>query len=190
MLRRRRRAENREDLDGRPLVRRGTTPRFTCSRTRCTTASASSRGFAATRPRPAARRSSAFPSTLAGCSTRRTILGLKIPFSRGGDRTACVETVRVNQLRECYIRPLVFVGDGEMGVPSALSNPVRVAIVAWPWGAYLGDDGLKNGIRVKTSLVPALPRQHADDQGEGRRSLRELDPRRAARRAARATTKR
>ncbi len=79
------------------------------------------------------------------------ILGLKIPFSPEEIERACVETVRVNKLRECYIRPIVFVGEGEMGVPSALTNPVRVSIITWPWGAYLGDDGLKNGIRVMTS---------------------------------------
>jgi len=79
------------------------------------------------------------------------ILGLKIPFSPEEIEKACIETVRVNKLRECYVRPLVFVGAGEMGVPSALVNPVRVAIITWPWGAYLGDDGLKNGIRVVTS---------------------------------------
>jgi len=79
------------------------------------------------------------------------ILGLKIPFSPAEIEKACVETVKVNKLRECYIRPIVFVGEGEMGVPSALSNPVRVAVVTWPWGAYLGDDGLRNGIRVITS---------------------------------------
>lgn len=79
------------------------------------------------------------------------ILGLKIPFSPEEIERACMETVRVNKLRECYIRPLVFVGEGEMGVPSALTNPVRVSIITWPWGAYLGDDGLKNGIRVMTS---------------------------------------
>ena len=79
------------------------------------------------------------------------ILGLKIPFSAEEIERACVETVRVNRLRECYIRPLVFVGDGEMGVPSALTNPVHVVVVTWPWGAYLGDEGLKNGIRVVTS---------------------------------------
>jgi branched-chain amino acid aminotransferase len=79
------------------------------------------------------------------------ILGLKIPFSAEEIERACVETVRVNQLRECYIRPLVFVGEGEMGVPSALTNPVHVVVVTWPWGAYLGDEGLKNGIRVVTS---------------------------------------
>ncbi|MBI2963692.1 MAG: branched-chain-amino-acid transaminase [Deltaproteobacteria bacterium] len=79
------------------------------------------------------------------------ILGLKIPFSVEEIEKACVETVRVNKLKECYIRPIAFVGEGEMGVPSALTNPVRVAIITWPWGAYLGDDGLKNGIRVMTS---------------------------------------
>ncbi|MGH7823408.1 MAG: branched-chain amino acid transaminase [Candidatus Binatia bacterium] len=79
------------------------------------------------------------------------ILGLKIPFSREEIERACVETVRANRLKECYIRPLVFVGEGEMGVPSALTNPVQVAIITWPWGAYLGDDGLRNGIRVMTS---------------------------------------
>jgi branched-chain amino acid aminotransferase len=79
------------------------------------------------------------------------ILGLKIPFSPEEIERACVETVRVNKLKECYIRPIVFVGDGEMGVSSALTNPVRVAVITWPWGAYLGDDGLQNGIRVATS---------------------------------------
>lgn len=79
------------------------------------------------------------------------ILGLKIPFSREEIEEACIETVRANRLRECYIRPLVFVGEGEMGVPSAMVNPVRVAVITWPWGAYLGDEGLKNGIRVRTS---------------------------------------
>ena len=79
------------------------------------------------------------------------ILGLKIPFSREEIEKACIETVRANRLKECYIRPLVFVGEGEMGVPSAMANPVRVAVITWPWGAYLGDEGLKNGIRVRTS---------------------------------------
>ena len=79
------------------------------------------------------------------------ILGLKIPFSPQEIENACVETVRTNKLAECYIRPLVFVGDGEMGVSAALSNSVRVIVATWPWGAYLGDEGLKNGIRVMTS---------------------------------------
>jgi branched-chain amino acid aminotransferase len=77
------------------------------------------------------------------------ILGIRIPYSPDTIEAACVETVRKNQLDECYVRPLVFLGDGEMGLSA--KNPVRAAIAAWRWGAYLGDAGLKNGIRVKTS---------------------------------------
>ena len=78
------------------------------------------------------------------------ILGIDIPFSQDAINAACLETIRANRLRECYIRPLVFLGEGEMGL-HATTNPIRVAIVVWPWGSYLGDDGIKNGIRVKTS---------------------------------------
>ena len=78
------------------------------------------------------------------------ILSLAIPFTEDAINAACLETIRKNTLRECYIRPLVFLGEGEMGL-HATSNPVRVAIVVWPWGSYLGDEGIRNGIRVKTS---------------------------------------
>jgi len=78
------------------------------------------------------------------------ILGMAIPFSRDEITAACIETVRVNKLQACYIRPLVFYGDGEMGL-AATHNPVRVAIVVWSWGAYLGDEGVRNGVRLKTS---------------------------------------
>jgi branched-chain amino acid aminotransferase len=78
------------------------------------------------------------------------ILSLKIPFSPTQVIQACIDTVRANQLKECYIRPLVFIGEGERGL-HARTNPIRVAIAAWSWGAYLGEEGLKNGIRVKTS---------------------------------------
>lgn len=78
------------------------------------------------------------------------ILRMAIPFDRDQLISACVETVRANRLRACYLRPLVFLGDGEMGL-AAVTNPVRVAIAAWPWGAYLGDDGVLRGVRVRTS---------------------------------------
>ena len=78
------------------------------------------------------------------------ILDLKIPFSQDEILNACLETVRTNQLKECYIRPLVFVGEGDRGL-HARTNPIRVAIASWPWGAYLGEEGLLKGIRVKTS---------------------------------------
>ncbi len=78
------------------------------------------------------------------------ILLMKIPFSKDEIVQACKDIFTVNGLKAGYLRPLVFMGDGEMGL-YATSNPVRVAIIAWPWGTYLGDDGVKNGIRVKVS---------------------------------------
>jgi branched-chain amino acid aminotransferase len=78
------------------------------------------------------------------------IVGLKIPFTPEAINAACRETVRINRLSAGYLRPLVFLGDGEMGL-AAVRNPVRVAIITWPWGAYLGDEGVRHGIRVKTS---------------------------------------
>jgi len=77
------------------------------------------------------------------------VLDLPIPYSREQLAAACVETVRANGLHECYIRPIAFMGDGEMGL--AARPPTRVAIAAWPWGSYLGDEGIRDGIRVKTS---------------------------------------
>ncbi|GBD24857.1 Branched-chain-amino-acid aminotransferase [bacterium HR30] len=78
------------------------------------------------------------------------ILGIEIPFPRSAIEAACVESIRINRLRAGYIRPLVFLGDGEMGL-AAVQNPVRVAIAVWPWGAYLGDEGVRHGVRLKTS---------------------------------------
>lgn len=75
---------------------------------------------------------------------------IRIPFSKKEITEAIIETVRVNRLEECYIRPIAFIGYGEMGL-YVDSNPINVSIAAWPWGTYLGDDGLKNGIRVKIS---------------------------------------
>jgi branched-chain amino acid aminotransferase len=75
---------------------------------------------------------------------------LKIPFERKQIADAIVETVRVNRLAACYIRPLVFIGHGMMGVYPG-DNPIRVAIAAWPWGTYLGEEALAKGIRAKVS---------------------------------------
>lgn len=63
---------------------------------------------------------------------------------------ACLETIRINGLGECYLRPLVFMGDGTMGL-AATENRTRLAIAAWKWGAYLGPEGLEQGIRAKVS---------------------------------------
>ncbi len=78
------------------------------------------------------------------------ILGTPLPYSVEQMTEAVLDVIRVNRLKECYIRPLAFVGDGEMGL-YARNNPVRVIVAAWAWGAYLGDEGLKRGIRAKVS---------------------------------------
>ncbi len=78
------------------------------------------------------------------------ILGIEVPFSPEHITKAIIEVVTVNKLEECYIRPLVFLGDNKLGLNHRGIN-VRVAVAAWPWGAYLGDDGLNKGIRVRTS---------------------------------------
>jgi branched-chain amino acid aminotransferase len=64
---------------------------------------------------------------------------------------ACLELIRVNRLDECYLRPLAFLGEGPMGLLFTHDNPVRLTIAAWRWGAYLGEEGLENGIRAKVS---------------------------------------
>ena len=63
---------------------------------------------------------------------------------------ACLELVRLNRVDECYLRPLVFLGEGPMGLGWS-ENPIRLTIAAWRWGAYLGDEGLARGIRAKVS---------------------------------------
>ncbi len=77
---------------------------------------------------------------------------MKIPFSREELNEAQKEVVRANELTECYIRPIAFYGSEKMGV-SPKGATVHVAIAAWPWGAYLGAEGLEKGIRVKTASV-------------------------------------
>jgi branched-chain amino acid aminotransferase len=78
------------------------------------------------------------------------ILGFPLPYSVEQVQQATLDLIRANNLKECYIRPLAFVGLGDMGL-YAPKNPVEVCIAVWPWGAYLGDEGLKNGIRAKVS---------------------------------------
>jgi branched-chain amino acid aminotransferase len=78
------------------------------------------------------------------------IVQIKIPFSPKEIEQAIIGTVKINRLEACYIRPIVFIGYGEMGL-YVQKNPIQVAIAAWPWGTYLGDEGIKNGIRAKIS---------------------------------------
>jgi len=75
---------------------------------------------------------------------------IDIPYSKEEVKDAIINTVRVNKVKECYIRPLVYIGYGAMGLYPEGSS-INVSIAVWPWGAYLGDKGLEDGIRVKTS---------------------------------------
>lgn len=77
------------------------------------------------------------------------IVMMEIPYSREEIQRACVELMRENGMQEGYLRPLVFYGADAMGLGAV--NPVRVAIACWPWGAYLGEEGLQKGIRAKIS---------------------------------------
>ncbi|MCK9418242.1 MAG: branched-chain amino acid transaminase [Nitrospirae bacterium] len=75
---------------------------------------------------------------------------MDIPFTREAVAEAILETIRVNKIDACYIRPLAYIGYGAMGV-FPKENPIELAIGVWPWGVYLGEEALKNGIRVKIS---------------------------------------
>ncbi len=75
---------------------------------------------------------------------------MEIPFTQEEICQAVVDTLRANRMDQGYIRPLAFIGDGAMGVHPG-DNSIRVIIATWPWGTYLGEDALHNGIRVKTS---------------------------------------
>ncbi|MFN3986455.1 MAG: branched-chain amino acid transaminase [Rhodocyclaceae bacterium] len=75
---------------------------------------------------------------------------MNIPYSKDELMQAQLEVVRANKLESCYLRPLAFYGSEKMGI-STRGATVHVAIAAWPWGAYLGEEGLEKGIRVKTS---------------------------------------
>jgi branched-chain amino acid aminotransferase len=78
------------------------------------------------------------------------IYRMGMPYTREQVMEACCEVVRANNLESCYIRPIAFYGSEKMGV-SPKGAKTHVAIAAWPWGAYLGEEGLEKGIRVKTS---------------------------------------
>jgi branched-chain amino acid aminotransferase len=78
------------------------------------------------------------------------IFQMDVPFDHDTLAAAQLEVVRENKLETCYLRPIIWVGSEKLGI-SAKGNTIHVAIAAWPWGAYLGEDGLAKGIRVKTS---------------------------------------
>jgi branched-chain amino acid aminotransferase len=78
------------------------------------------------------------------------LLYMDLPYSVQELREATFELIGANGLAECYLRPIAFYGYGELGV-AARDNPVDTVIMSWPWGAYLGEEGLTQGIRAKIS---------------------------------------
>ena len=83
---------------------------------------------------------------------------MNIPYDKKQVAEAIVDTVRVNRLEACYIRPLLYIGYGAMGVYPG-DNPIKLAIAAWKWGSYLGDDALANGMRA---CVSSFTRHHVN----------------------------
>jgi branched-chain amino acid aminotransferase len=75
---------------------------------------------------------------------------MEIPYTREEVEKAVIDTVKATGLDGCYVRPLAYIGYGAMGLYPK-NNPINLSIAAWPWGSYLGEDGLANGIRAKTS---------------------------------------
>lgn len=83
---------------------------------------------------------------------------MNIPYDKKQVAEAILDTVRVNRLEACYIRPLLYIGYGAMGVYPG-DNPIKLAIAAWKWGSYLGDDALANGMRA---CVSSFTRHHVN----------------------------
>ncbi len=103
------------------------------------------------------------------------ILRMKIPFSFDEVVEAQRTVVRENKLASCYLRPLTWIGSEKLGV-SPKGNTVHLMVAAWPWGAYLGEEGMKRGIRVKTS---SYTRHHVNitmTQAKTVSQLHQLDP--------------
>lgn len=78
------------------------------------------------------------------------IMLMDYPYTKEEIANAVIQVLQKNKLKAGYIRPIAFVGYGDMGL-YVEDNPVHIVIAAWPWGAYLGEEGIKNGIRVKIS---------------------------------------
>ena len=78
------------------------------------------------------------------------LLNMELGYTIGELRSACMDLIGANGVPECYLRPIAFYGYGELGV-AATGNPIDVVIMSWPWGTYLGAEGMEKGIRAKIS---------------------------------------
>ena len=94
---------------------------------------------------------------------------MPIPYTLDELRSAAHDLITANELRECYVRPIAFRGYGQMGLYPLDCN-VEVSIAAWPWGAYLGEEGKRHGIRAKVSSWRRIPHDalipHAKASGQ------------------------
>jgi branched-chain amino acid aminotransferase len=84
------------------------------------------------------------------------LIDMELPYSIDELRAATNDVLTACNLRECYIRPIAFYGFGELGV-KARGNPIDTVIMAWPWGVYLGEEAMRNGIRTKISTWQRIP---------------------------------
>ena len=82
--------------------------------------------------------------------TSAKILGMKLPYSQEEINQAHIDVVKANNLASCYFRPMAYYGSKKLGVAPA-PDDVQVMLAAWPWGAYLGEEGMRRGIRVRVS---------------------------------------
>src|SRR5256885_709833 len=78
------------------------------------------------------------------------LLNMELGYTIGELRSACMDLIGANGVPECYLRPIAFYGYRELGV-AATGNPIDVVIMSWPWGTYLGAEGMEKGIRAKIS---------------------------------------
>lgn len=83
------------------------------------------------------------------CDTMR-ILRMPVNIDAATIEQACKDVLKTNGFRSAYLRPLAFLGSGQMGL-GARGNPVHIAVAAWHWGAYLGSEGMENGVNLRTS---------------------------------------
>jgi len=94
-----------------------------------------------------------------------TVCTIECPYSQEQLMTACLDVVRVNKIPACYIRPLIYLGYGALGLGS-LEPPVRTMVACYEWGAYLGEDGLKNGVRCMISSIMRANSNAAMNKGK------------------------
>ena len=109
---------------------------------------------------------------------------MELPYTLEKLREATHELIRANKLRSCYIRPIAFRGYGEMGL-FPLNAPVDVVIAVWPWGAYLGEEGQRHGIRCKVASWRRMSTDSFIPQAKASRPVPELDPRQGRERQGR-----